>query len=264
LIEAATEEHLVLPQASEVSEKPGQGLYGVINGRGWHITSRQKISQQWSQLLPQLPEITVGLECILLCNNQLAGVFRLRDEARSEGKSFIGHLAPAHQLNKVILLSGDRASEVSYLADVLGFEETFAEQSPEQKVEIVRQETALAPTLFMGDGINDAPALATATVGLAFGQQNNVTSEAAGAVILENTLHKVDELLHISLSLRSIALQSAVGGMILSVVGMALAAMGYINPVQGALAQEAIDVLAIANALRLAWQPNIATDMHTH
>jgi P-type E1-E2 ATPase len=131
-------------------------------------------------------------------------------------------------------------------------------------VEIVRQETALAPTLFMGDGINDAPALATATVGLAFGQQNNVTSEAAGAVILENTLHKVDELLHISLSLRSIALQSAVGGMILSVVGMALAAMGYINPVQGALAQEAIDVLAIANALRLAWQPNIATDMHTH
>ena len=264
LIEAATEEHLVLPQASEVSEKPGQGLYGVINGRGWHITSRQKISQQWSHLLPQLPEITVGLECILLCNNQLAGVFRLRDEARSEGKSFIGHLAPAHQLNKVILLSGDRASEVAYLADVLGIEETFAEQSPEQKVEIVRQETALAPTLFMGDGINDAPALATATVGLAFGQQNNVTSEAAGAVILENTLHKVDELLHISLSLRSIALQSAVGGMILSVVGMALAAMGYINPVQGALAQEAIDILAIANALRLAWQPNIATDMHSH
>jgi P-type E1-E2 ATPase len=255
---------LVLPQASEVSEKPGQGLFGVINGQPWHLTSRQKIAANWPHLLALLPPVSLGLECVILCHDQYAGVFRLRDEARAEGKSFIGHLAPAHQLNKVILLSGDRASEVAYLAETLGIQETFAEQSPEEKVAIVRQETALAPTLFMGDGINDAPALATATVGLAFGSHNSVTSEAAGAVILENTLHKVDELLHISLALRRIAMQSAVGGMILSLIGMGLATVGLLSPVEGALAQEAIDVLAILNALRLSWQPTIVTDMAHH
>ncbi|XVJ52366.1 MAG: heavy metal translocating P-type ATPase [Vampirovibrio sp.] len=263
-IERANAEHLVLPQASEVSEKPGQGLFGVINGQPWHLTSRQKIAANWPHLLALLPPVSLGLECVILCHDQYAGVFRLRDEARAEGKSFIGHLAPAHQLNKVILLSGDRASEVAYLAETLGIQETFAEQSPEEKVAIVRQETALAPTLFMGDGINDAPALATATVGLAFGSHNSVTSEAAGAVILENTLHKVDELLHISLALRRIAMQSAVGGMILSLIGMGLATVGLLSPVEGALAQEAIDVLAILNALRLAWQPTIVTDMAHH
>jgi heavy metal translocating P-type ATPase len=263
-IERANAEHLVLPQASEVSEKPGQGLFGVINGQPWHLTSRQKIAANWPHLLALLPPVSLGLECVILCHDQYAGVFRLRDEARAEGKSFIGHLAPAHQLNKVILLSGDRASEVAYLAETLGIQETFAEQSPEEKVAIVRQETALAPTLFMGDGINDAPALATATVGLAFGSHNSVTSEAAGAVILENTLHKVDELLHISLALRRIAMQSAVGGMILSLIGMGLATVGLLSPVEGALAQEAIDVLAILNALRLSWQPTIVTDMAHH
>jgi len=261
LLEAAAQEKLTLPQASEVSEKPGQGLFGIVDGHRWHLTSRHKIEQYWPQLLDRLPPVAAGLECVLLHDDQYAGIFRLRDAPRAEGKSFIGHLAPAHGMQKVILLSGDRASEVEYLAGVLGIKNTYASQSPEQKVAIVRAETALAPTLYMGDGINDAPALATATVGIAFGQHSSVTSEAAGAVILENTLNKVDELLHISLALRQIALQSAIGGMALSMVGMICAAIGYLSPVQGAIAQEAIDILAIANALRLAWRPYVVTDM---
>lgn len=263
ILEAAAQEKITLPNASEVSEKPGQGLAGCVNGHHWHLTSRTKIARNWPQLVAELPPIAAGLECVLLCDDQYAGLFRLRDAPRTEGHSFITHLGPSHFFRKVLLLSGDRASEVSYLAEVLGIKDALAEQSPEQKVAIVRAETERAPTLFMGDGINDAPALATATVGLAFGQQSSVTSEAAGAVILENTLVKVDELLHISLLLRRVALQCAVGGMILSLIGMGLAAAGYLSPVQGAIVQEVIDLLAILNALRLAWRPHISTDMAT-
>jgi P-type E1-E2 ATPase len=193
-------------------------------------------------------------------DGQYAATLRFRDAPRPEGHSFINHLSPSHQFNKIMLVSGDRESEVAYLAKLLGITETLASQSPEQKVAIVRAETQQAPTLFMGDGINDAPALASATVGIAFGQHSSVTAEAAGAVILESSLAKVDELLHISDRLRSIALQSAVGGMVLSLVGMGFAMAGYITPVQAALLQEAIDLLAIANALRLSWGQGIPTD----
>ena len=157
-------------------------------------------------------------------------------------------------------LPGDRGSEVDYLAGLIGIKETYASPSPEQKEALVRAETTKAPTLFMGDGINDAPALAAATVGIAFGQQS-VTAEAAGTVIMESTLAKVDELLHISERLRRIALQSAVGGIGLSFIGMGFAGAGTITPVQGALLQEVIDVLAILNALRLTWQPKVEADI---
>ena len=130
----------------------------------------------------------------------------------------------------------------------------------ETDVEIVRHATREANTVFLGDGINDAPALTAATVGIAFGQHSDITAEAARAVIMESSLRKVDELLHVGRRMRSIALQSAVGGMALSVVGMLLAAAGSLPPVAGALAQEVIDVLAVLNALRVAVPPRSLTD----
>jgi P-type E1-E2 ATPase len=192
---------------------------------------------------------------------EYAATIRLRDAPRHDGKPFIEHLAPFHNFNRVMIVSGDRESEVAYLAGLIGIEETYASQSPEQKVSIVRTQTALAPTLYMGDGINDAPALASATVGIAFGQHSSVTSEAAGAVIMENSLAKVDELIHISVSMRKIVLQSALGGMALSLIAMGFASAGYISPVAGALLQEVIDVLAILNALRMTWQKHIEADI---
>jgi magnesium-transporting ATPase (P-type) len=92
-------------------------------------------------------------------------------------------------------------------------DDVYAGQTPEQKVAITRWETERAPTLFIGDGINDAPALATATVGLAFGHQSEITTEAAGAVIMDTSLERIDELFHLARRMRRIALQSAVGGM---------------------------------------------------
>jgi P-type E1-E2 ATPase len=159
-----------------------------------------------------------------------------------------------------MLVSGDRESEVRYLAGQVGIAEIRASQSPEQKLEIVRTETSRAQTIFVGDGINDAPAMTAATVGIAFGKNSDVTAEAAGAVILDSSLQKVDELLHVSRRLRTIALQSAVGGMALSLIGMGVAAAGYLPPVAGAIAQEVIDVLAVVNALRVAIPPGTLTD----
>ena len=124
----------------------------------------------------------------------MAGILHFRDLERPESKSFINHLAPNHNFKKIILLSGDRASEVNYLAKKIGINNFYSSQSPEQKLEIVKKETQNAPTLFMGDGINDAPALMLASVGIAFGQGNNITSESSGAVILESNLLKEGEL----------------------------------------------------------------------
>lgn len=261
ILQAAEKSKLLFLDATSVAEKPGQGLVGMVAGKEIRVTHRRKLLQTTPEIAPKLPPITPGLECLVLVDGHYAATFRFRDAPRSDGKSFIGHLSPAHRFQRVMLVSGDRESEVSYLANHMGITETLSSQSPEQKLAIVRSETAKAPTLFMGDGINDAPALAAATVGLAFGQGSHVTAEAAGAVILDNTLEKVDELFHLSLNMRRIALQSAGGGMALSLIGMGFAASGHLTPVAGALAQEIIDVLAILWALRLTWQGKIEIDM---
>ena len=225
------------------------------------ITARAKLAKLgFASIESQLPPAAGGMECVVLIDNVLAGTFRFRDEPRVEGGPFVRHLTARHHVKNLILLSGDRASEVAYLAEKVGITRVYAEQSPEQKLAIVQAETAHLPTLYVGDGINDAPALAAATVGIALGRNSDVTGEAAGAVILDSSLTKVDELLHIGRRMRRIALQSAVGGMALSVVGMGLAAVGLLPPVAGAIFQEIIDVLAVLNALRAAFPPKSLTD----
>lgn len=160
-----------------------------------------------------------------------------------------------------MIVSGDREEEVKYLADYVGITEVYASKSPEEKVEIVTKETQQAKTAYLDDGINDAPALLVATVGIAFGRNSDITAEAAGAVVMDNSLEKVDEFLHISKRMRSIALQSAVGGMLLSILGMIVAAFGFLPPVAGAITQEIIDVVAIMNSLRTIWKPTVMSDM---
>ena len=246
--QAARDEKLVLMEVAEIRERPGEGLQGIVGGRNVRITGRGKVRAE----LHGLPPLSSGLECLVFVEDQYAGAFRFHDAPRQDTKPFVHHLAPRHHVNRVLLVSGDRESEVRYLADQVGITEVHAGQTPEQKVEIVERETRQARTLFIGDGINDAPALMTATVGVAFGPNSDITSEAADAVILTTSLEKVDELIHVSHRMRSIALQSAVGGMAASMVGMIAAAAGYLPPLEGAILQEIIDFVAVVNAVRVA------------
>ena len=261
ILAAAKEEGLQLPEATKVSEQPGHGLRGTVSGHVLEITSRGKLAAQSLEGGVQLPPVAGGLECVVVIDRRYAAALRFRDAPRAESRSFVSHLAPKHHFARVLIVSGDRESEVRYLADQVGITEIFAQKSPEDKLAIVRRETAAARTLYVGDGINDAPAMMAATVGMAIGQNSDVTAEAAGVVIMDNSLTKVDEFMHISRRMRSIALQSAVGGMVLSIIGMMFAAAGHLSPVSGAITQEVIDVLAVLNALRAAFPPRVIHDL---
>jgi heavy metal translocating P-type ATPase len=260
IMAAAAESRLALQEAAEVRERPGEGLLGVIGGRTIQVTGRKTVAARNDSALAELPPLSGGLECMALIDGRYAATLRFRDEPRAEGRSFVRHLTPKHGFERILLVSGDRETEVRYLAERVGITEVYASQSPEQKVALVREATGRANTVFMGDGINDAPALTAATVGIAFGQGSDVTAEAAGVVVLDSSLGRVDELLHIGRRMRAIALESAIGGMGLSLIGMFIAAAGYLPPVAGAIAQEIIDDLAVLNALRASIAPQVLSD----
>ena len=247
ILELAKQRGLALCPVSQVHEPPGTGLSGTVNGHEVVVTARGKV-------LPKgllLPPVEPGLECLVFLDGVFAALFGFEDSPRADSAVFITHLSPHHHVSKVILVSGDREAEVAALAEKIGIRTAYGAKSPEEKVELVRAETAQAKTIFMGDGINDAPAMQAATVGIAFGAENDITAEAADAVILERSLEKVDELIHIGRRMRKIALQSALGGMALSAAGMLLAAFGFMSPITCAVAQEFIDLFAVLNAVRV-------------
>jgi len=247
ILEFAKQRGIVSAVVSRVNESPGEGLRGTANGHEVLITGRNRLPKRNLSL----PPIEPGLECLVFMNGEFAALFGFEDSPRADSRFFVTHLSPRHHVRRVILISGDREAEVHSLAKKIGVRTAFGAKSPEEKVQLVRSETALAKTVFVGDGINDAPAMQAATVGIAFGQENDITAEAADAVVLERSLEKVDELIHIGRRMRRIALQSAIGGMMLSGVGMVLAATGLLTPIAGAVGQELIDLAAVLNALRV-------------
>ena len=215
-IQAAAREASLAPmEVSELSEKPGQGLSGVLQGKRVQIAGR-RLASSLGQLPASANIPSGGLECFVLVDGQLAAGYHFRDAPRSESPAFVKHLGPRHAFERQMIISGDRESDVRYLADA---------------------------------------------VGIAIGQNSDVTAEAASVVVMENSLRLVDEFMHISERMRRIALQSAVGGMLLSVVAMIVAASGFLPPVAGAITQEIIDMLAVANALRVAFPPHVLADV---
>jgi len=252
VLDAAKRQEIALAVPTGVSEKPGQGLVGEVDGHKIHITGRNQAVAANFVSTAELPPVESGLECLVFVDRQFAALFRFHDEPRAESSSFVLHLQPKHGAGEVVLLSGDRRSEVEHLARIVGIERIHSGATPEQKLKLVSEASARHRTLFVGDGINDAPAMLAATASVALGgQSSDVTTEAADAVVMDSSLRKVDELMHIARRTRSIALQTAVGGMALSGIGMLFAAAGYLPPLAGAVAQEVIDLVAILNALRI-------------
>ena len=260
ILHAARKANLPLEDAARVSEAPGRGLQGSVLGRSIRITNRATLLKELGMPASVLPPVPAGLACEIAIDGAYAATYIFHDAPRRESKSFVEHLGRKHAFDRLMLVSGDRESEVKYLADLVGVNEVYASKSPEEKVGLVREATERARTLFLGDGINDAPALMTASIGIAFGHHSDITTESAGAVIMDTSLEKVDEFFHIAMRMRSIALESAIGGMALSIVGMFFAAAGLLPPVAGAITQEVIDLFAILNAIRAALPPKRLID----
>ena len=250
ILETAHKRQVVVSPPQNVTEQPGDGLRGTIEGRAIHITGRTNAAREYGEIAG-LPPSTSGLEFLLFVDGGFAALFTFQDEVKSDSRPFIRHLRPKHGAERLILLSGDKEEEVRRMGGLVGIGEVYSGRSPEEKLEFVRAETRKSKTLFVGDGINDAPAMLAATVGVALGGSSGAISESADAVVLDSSLRKIDELIHIGRRMKKISLQSAVGGMALSAAGMIAAATGYLPPLTGAIAQEFIDLFAVVNALRV-------------
>jgi heavy metal translocating P-type ATPase len=258
VLNAATEEDVPLLNPKRVNEAPGSGLSGEIQGHVVELTSRNKLP---ASVREKIDDVPAGMECVVVIDRNVAGILRFRDRPRAESQPFVKHVRSHHGYSKVVLLSGDRPSEVQYFAKTIGISDAYGGRSPEEKLGLVQELTAKEHTLYIGDGINDAPAMMNATVGVALGVNSDVTSEAAGAVILQGSLGGVDELIHIGDRMRRIALISAIGGMTLSAAGMAAAFAGFLAPIEGAILQEFIDLAAILNSLRMVLPSAPLTDL---
>ena len=180
----------------------------------------------------------------------VAGVILLQDQLREDARTTLDALRAAG-IERIVLASGDMDHIAQTVGRSLGVDRILGDLTPEGKVTAVHREAATRPVMMVGDGVNDALALAAAEVGVAMGARGAAaSSEAASVVLLVDELYPLATALNIARRTRTIALQSVFIGLGLSIVGMIVAAFGYLPPVQGALLQEAIDVAVIFNALR--------------
>jgi Cu+-exporting ATPase len=218
------------------------------------ITGRKKVDE----LKVALPALESGLECLLFVDGHYAAAVRFHDAPRKDSASFIGHLQPKHGVAKVMLVSGDRESEVKYLAESVGITELHAGRSPEEKVAIVKEETAKGPTLFVGDGINDAPALAQAQIGIAMGTGTDVAMQSAGMTLVKGDLQGIVRARRLSRAVMRNIRQNLFFAFIFNALAIPLAAgvlypaFGLLlNPMIASAAMSMSSVLVISNALRL-------------
>ena len=252
---AATERGLNLTPAIGIVEAPGRGVEGDVNGSHVAIGARSFISERFpetKQLVADLDSTDPsGLRAYVAVNGKLAGIVDYGDRIRDGVRSLIESLRHAG-VERVILLSGDRAANVAETARKVGIEESHGDMLPEDKVEVVRRLVAAGESVvMMGDGTNDAPALGAATVGVALASHGRgVATEAADLILLADEPARLMDAIQISRRTMRIARQSIWFGLGVSGIGMLFAARGSISPIAGAAIQEAVDLAVILNALR--------------
>ena len=259
LATAANEAGLDLTMPVDVHEDPGQGIQGIVDGHHVAVGSRTFMSSlgiQDAEIRSTAPMTTRGsgeAHVIVAIDGHVAGVIVMADELRPDAERIVERLR-AEKIRYVAMISGDRRSVAERVGRQLGVDRVYAEQSAENKLEVVRSirtDQQLRPVIMVGDGINDAPALAIADLGVAMGAAGaTVSSETADAVITVDRVDRVADAVHMGRRALFIARQSVLTGMGLSLAAMVIAAAGYLPPVAGALLQEVIDLAVILNALR--------------
>ena len=255
IVEAAIGKGLKLTIPSEVRETMGSGLEGVIDGQAVRVGSFQMVHgarkpETWAARALRRATWRSALSVFVAAGGRTIGAVLLADELRRETPRAVQSLRTAGVV-RIVMVTGDRADAAETIGAALDLDAVLAEREPADKVDAVATEQRQSPTVMVGDGINDAPALAAANVGIAMGARGaSASSEAADVVILVDRLDRVSDAVAIARRTRGIALQSILWGMGLSGLAMCFAAVGLLPPIAGALTQEAIDVAVILNALR--------------
>ncbi|MET8052054.1 heavy metal translocating P-type ATPase [Streptosporangium sp. NPDC005286] len=251
IVDAARARGAELPQPAEIQERPGTGTTGVVDGHRIEVGKATTSSpSDWERIQRARAALDGAMTVWVTLDGRAAGVILLRDAIRADAARTLRRLRAAG-IERVVMLTGDRAEVAESVGVVLGIDRVLAEQTPAAKVEAVRREATGAVTVMVGDGINDAPALAAADVGVAMGARGSAAStQAADVVLTTDRLDRLADAMDVARRSRRIAVQSAATGMALSLLAMVAAAAGALPPAAGALLQEGIDIAVILNALR--------------
>ncbi|MGF7161523.1 heavy metal translocating P-type ATPase [Rhodoligotrophos appendicifer] len=251
IVAAAKARGLSLSVPTNVTEAPGDGLTGQVEGRSVVVGGHDFVTGRVGAAAAENPALAAGSVLVAVgVDGRLAGHLVMADPLRGGTHDMLAGLR-RQGIKRILLATGDRQEVAERVTEGLGLDGIRAGLTPDQKVLLVLTEHKRGPVMMVGDGVNDAPALAAADVGVAMGARGAAASaEAADVVLLVDRVDRLGPGIEIARGARRIALESVVAGIGLSVLGMVAAALGYLTPVQGALIQEAIDVAVILNALR--------------
>jgi heavy metal translocating P-type ATPase len=260
IIAAARAQDMILPVPTDIGEVAGDGVTARVDGRFVVVGGMDFVSRRIGAPVHPRRSSAAGSALVAVAvDGELAGLLVLADSPRQGAADFLSGIR-RRGVGRILLATGDRRVVAEAATKDLGLDGVHAELTPDQKVLLVLSERKNGPVMMVGDGVNDAPALAAADVGVAMGARGAAASaEAADVVLLIDDLGRLLAGLDVAVRSRRIALQSVAAGIGLSVAGMIAAALGHLTPVQGSLLQEAIDVAVILNALRaLRISPQVA------
>ncbi len=251
IVAAAHARGIALPVPQAIIETPGEGVSGTVDGRKVVVGGAAFVAAQVGVSDPESTLISAGSVIVSLgVDGKLAGHIVMADALRHGTADLLAGLRRLG-IARIVLATGDRRAVAEAVTEGLGLDAVHADLTPDQKVLLVLSEHKHGPVMMVGDGVNDAPALAAADIGVAMGARGAAASaEAADVVLLVDHLDRLLPGIEIAQGARRIALESVAAGIGLSILGMIAAAFGYLTPVQGALLQEVIDVAVILNALR--------------